>query len=139
MSKMFGTLGDLLHGKLMKAFVCVVQEIGAGAKVEVSSLPMEVDFQLDYVIVPWEVSYDPATNNPRLFYYHDQFVVPDKKLPASLILCQESARVQQLDLFTRRLYRPGEKIVLGVFENTGTVPLTLRAGLVGKALDLRSG
>ncbi len=148
MSDMFGGSFDLLAGKLMWVVVSVNYEIGAGETVEVDSLPMECEFQLDYVVVSPETTYDlgsrpPRSTVPLVFFHHEQ-IVPDiwcegagKKFPASLILCPESAMVQQMDFYPKRLYKPGESIRVGRFENVDASPRLLRAGLVGKAVDRR--
>lgn len=143
MVEMFGAPKDLLSGKLMRVCVPVRQELPPGERVEVASLPMEVEFQLDYVIVPREVAYDPCTNEPRLFFHHDRIAVDfwepgsGKRIPASFILCPQTEQMQMLDLYPKRLYKPCEVVVLGTFENVGATPLLLRAVLVGKAVDAR--
>jgi len=144
MSDRFGGMTDLLPGKLMSVFIGANRELAPGEKAELATLPMTCQVQLDYVMVPDEVTYDQVTKTPRLFFHHDQILEDvwapgaGRKVPASLILRPEHARVQQLDFYPKRRYEVGEVIVLGVFENVGTSSLYVRAMVAGKAVDRRS-
>ena len=138
--------GDLprLSGKLMRGVICYRSVFAPGQISEVSLEPLQQAFQLDYVMVPDEVCYDPVTKKPRLFYYHPQIRKdswgPDfgSKFPASLVLRPESARVQQVDFFDRKtVYRAGQVIVIGTFENVSRESLEVRMAVVGYTEDHR--
>lgn len=103
--------------------------------------PFDRRFQLEHVLVPEDVAFDPDTQEARLFFHHDQIrsdVWRDgcgRKMPASLMLCQESAKVQRLDLYRQeaaRVYLPGEVFTVGTFENASNKTVRVRAVVVGR-------
>lgn len=132
-------ISSRLTGPLYAVQCC--REYAPGERSVLATPPFGRLFQLDYVLVPEDVAFDPDTQEARLFFHHDQ-IRPDvwrpgcgKKMPASLLLCQESVKVQRLDLYRReaaKVYLPGEVFTVGTFENVSSKIVWVRAVVVGR-------
>lgn len=112
-----------------RLLVTSVRRLYAPGEKSILSGPMlDGHFQLDHVVVPEHVTFDPATRKTRLFFHHDQII--QHRVPASLVLCLENAEAQRV-FYPRRLYSPGESVVVGTFENVSDRSLDVMAALIG--------
>lgn len=118
--------------------VGVVRDFAPGEKALVSTVPLDHDFRFRYVVVPHTITFD-SNDEARLFFHHDD-IVPDiwkpgfgKAMPASIILDEYSSDTQRWDLYKKHDYKKGEVFELGIFENVGKEPLTMKAAVIGDA------
>jgi hypothetical protein len=118
--------------------VGVVRDFDPGEKAFVSSIPLDHDFLFRHVVVPHSIAFD-SHDEARLFFHHDDIVLDVWKpgfghaMPASIILDEYSEDTQRWDLYKKHDYKKGEVVKLGVFENVGKEPLTMKAAVVGYA------
>jgi hypothetical protein len=125
-----------LSGENLRRYVLgVTRTFGPGEKTIMATPPLEHDFQLEYVMVPEVICFDG--DEARFFLHHDQ-IVPDiwkpgsgSKMPASLCLDFHSRQVQLMDLYRKHVYSKGEIFELGLFENTSSHPLNVKAAVCG--------
>jgi len=128
-----------LSGKLRMIGMLADKILAPGAKEHIATPPLKEDFRLDHVTVSPDCTFESET--VRLYFHHEQ-LVPDlwgegsgRRFPASVILCPESAQVQQLDLYPKLLHRRGEVIDLGIFENVSAASLLVGAAIFGFVRD----
>lgn len=100
-----------------------------GEKATISSAPFKRLFKLDFVIVPDDITCDPETGEARLLFHCEQ-IVREGKCPANFILNQHSAELQQRYLY-KPVYKRGEFIMVGTFENVSKKALRVTIGIVG--------
>ena len=112
-------------------YVTTVEKVlEPGEKTTISSAPFKQLFKLDFVIVPDDITCDPETGEARLLFHHEQ-IIREGKCPASFIFNQYAASTQKLALYNKRLYEPGEFMVVGTFENVSKKALRVVIGIVG--------
>ena len=106
----------------------ISQTLAPGEKTIVYSASLGHDFELDWVIVPDDVTYDEKAT--KLLFHHE--CLAEKKAPASLALNFETVNAQRV-IYPKRHFRKGEVVTLGTFENVSSEPLLMRAAIIGAA------